>query len=227
MSLLTFMTELPDTNAVADFLQTHTDFFEHYPELLAGLKLTTSLGGRTVSLQERQAEILRDKIRQLELKLAALARNAGSNDVIMSSLHQWVLRLLIDEDFADAPELLLRTLKECFDIPAASLRLWQLKPDHANAWFAADAGDAPAFADREAMPVCGSAAGKSGVLWLDSSATMQSAALVPLRKRGSSQSFGLLVLGSPDPQRFATGLATDFLTRIGETASARLQSLIA
>ena len=55
---------------------------------------------------------------------------------------------------------------------------------------------------------------------------MQSVALVPLRKSGAESSFGLLVLGSPDPQRFAADLATDILTRIGEIASARLQPLL-
>ena len=59
------MTQLPDANAVALFLQEYPDFFEQNPDLIAGLKLTTALGGRTVSLQERQVEVLRDKIRQL------------------------------------------------------------------------------------------------------------------------------------------------------------------
>lgn len=221
------MTELPDAAAVADFLQQHPEFFEQHPDLLTGLKLTTSLGGRTISLQERQVEILRDKIRQLELKLATLMRNASSNDVIMSNFHQWILRLLADGETADLPDRLLQALKESFDVPAASLRLWNVKPEHADAWFAADAGEAPTFADRETTPQCGPAADKPGIPWLDSSTTIQSAALVPLRKRGSDQSFGLLVLGSPDPRRFAAELATDFLIRIGETASARLQGLTA
>ncbi len=219
------MTEFTDDAAVADYLQQHPEFFERHPDLLAGLKLTTSLGGRTVSLQERQMEILRDKIRQLELKLATLVRNAGSNDVIMSNFHQWILRLLADSEMADLPERLLRSLKESFDVPAASLRLWNLKPGYADTWFAADAGEATAYANREIAPRCGPAADKPGIPWLDSSTTIQSAALVPLRKRGIDQSFGLLVLGSPDPRRFAAELATDFLMRIGEIASARLQGL--
>jgi uncharacterized protein YigA (DUF484 family) len=35
---------------------------------------------------------------------------------------------------------------------------------------------------------------------------------------------GLLVLASPDPQRFSSDMATDVLSRIGETASAVLQA---
>ncbi len=220
------MSELPDANAVAEFLKKHPDFFEQQPDLLSGMRLTTALGGRTVSLQERQVEVLRDKIRQLELKLATLIRNVASNDVIMSNFHQWVLRLLSDDEPANVPDSLLRALKQSFSVPAVSLRLWHLKAEHASAWFAADPGDALMFADRQKSPVCGPAADKPGVPWLDDATTMQSAALIPLRKRGSEGSFGLLVLGSPDPQRFAAELGTDILMRIGEAASAHLQSLV-
>lgn len=220
------MKQLPDANAVALFLQEYPDFFEHNPDLIAGLKLTTALGGRTVSLQERQVEVLRDKIRQLELKLASLTRNAGSNDVIMSNFQQWILRLLSDNADADLPAAMLDAMRESFNVPAATLRLWDAKAGHADAWFVLDDEEAKTFADNEPAPVCGSAAGKPGVPWLDDAPSMQSAALVPLRKPGSEHSFGLMVLGSPDPQRFSSELATDFLARIGEIASARLQHLV-
>lgn len=220
------MTDLPDANAVAEFLATYPDFFEHNPDLIAGLKLTTALGGRTVSLHERQVEVLRDKVRQLELRLANLTRNANNNDVILSNFHQWTLRLMSD-DGDDAASSLLDAMKESFNVPAASLRLWGIRPEHEGSWFAADDKEAQSFADEQPAPVCGTAAGRPGVVWLDDAASMQSAALLPLRKPGEERSFGLLVLGSPDAQRFSNDLATDILVRIGETASARLQHLIA
>ena len=55
-----------------------------------------------------------------------------------------------------------------------------------------------------------------------------SIALVPLRAgaiNGAGPAFGMLVLASPDPQRFESGLATDFLERIAELASAALSRL--
>ena len=58
--------------------------------------------------------------------------------------------------------------------------------------------------------------------WLEDASAMQSVALVALKKPGASESFGLLVLGSPDARRFSADLATDILERIGETASAAL-----
>ncbi|MCB1973949.1 MAG: DUF484 family protein, partial [Burkholderiaceae bacterium] len=41
----------------------------------------------------------------------------------------------------------------------------------------------------------------------------------------ATPAFGLLVLGSPDPQRFDATMGTDFLSRMAELASAALQRL--
>jgi uncharacterized protein YigA (DUF484 family) len=51
--------------------------------------------------------------------------------------------------------------------------------------------------------------------------------MLPLRSSAATPAtFGLLVLGSPDPQRFSADMATDFLVQIGETASAALACLL-
>jgi uncharacterized protein YigA (DUF484 family) len=52
-----------------------------------------------------------------------------------------------------------------------------------------------------------------------------SMALIPLRAAPSDAAFGMLVLASPDPQRFNAGMGTDFLERIGDLASAALSRL--
>ena len=220
------MTSLPDVDAVAMYLQQHPEFLEQHPDIVAGLRLTTALGGRTVSLQERQVEILRDKIRQLELKLAAFMRNASGNELIMANLHQWTLQLFIEQSPSELPAALISATQSCFDVPAATIRLWNTKAEFADADFISDDEDARAFADTHSNPVCGAAARQPGTLWLDDATSMQSVALLPLRKSGAETSFGLMVLGSPDPQRFAADLATDILARISDIASARLQPLI-
>jgi uncharacterized protein YigA (DUF484 family) len=213
------MTQPPDAESVAQYLQQHPDFFDQHPEIVATLRLTTALGGRTVSLQERQVEILRDKIRQLEL-------NASGNELIMANLHQWTLQLIANAAPSDLPSVVVNATQSCFDVPQVTIRLWHTATEFSEEDFVVNDEDARAFADTHDAPVCGAAAGQPGTLWLDDAASMQSVALVPLRKSGAESSFGLLVLGSPDPQRFAADLATDILTRIGEIASARLQPLL-
>jgi uncharacterized protein YigA (DUF484 family) len=52
--------------------------------------------------------------------------------------------------------------------------------------------------------------------------------MLPLREGpigGSVPAFGLLVLASPDAQRFNSTMGTDFLARIAELASAALSRL--
>jgi len=220
------MSSQPDAEAVAHFLQQHPDFFDHHPDIVAELRLTTALGGRTVSLQERQVEILRDKVRQLELKLAAFMRNASGNELIMANLHQWTLQLLSETDPAQRPAELVSAVRSCFDVPEATLRLWITKAEFSDEDFVVDDEEARGFANTHSDPVCGASARQPGTLWLDNAPSMQSVALLPLRKSGSETSFGLMVLGSPDPQRFAADLATDILARISDIASARLLPLI-
>ena len=56
----------------------------------------------------------------------------------------------------------------------------------------------------------------------------QSLALLPLRAGAidsATPAFGLLVLGSHDPQRFDATMGTDFLSRMAELASAALLRL--
>lgn len=213
------MTSPLNADAVADYLEDHPSFFDAYPDVIAGLKLTTALGGRTVSLHERQMEVLREKVRQLELKLGNQGHVARDNESIMDKFHHWIVKLL-SASASQQPEHLLESLRECFDVPAASLRLWN---EAAGKWYAgSDLEEARALANQQITPYCGAPSGKAGVNWLDDAPSMQSVALVALRTPGAADSFGLLVLGSTDPQRFSASLATDILKRIGETASAAL-----
>ena len=55
----------------------------------------------------------------------------------------------------------------------------------------------------------------------------RSLALLPMRVGAAPESFGLLVLGSPDPARFQASMGTAYLERIAETASAALSRLLA
>ena len=60
--------------------------------------------------------------------------------------------------------------------------------------------------------------------WLADAEAIASTAILPLRN-GDGAAFGLLILGSPDAERFTSAMATDFLIQIGATASAALGAL--
>ena len=218
------MTDTMDPAAVAQFLVDNPQFFEQHAALLGQVKLSSPLTGKAVSLQERQMEVMRDKYKALELQMAELIRLAKDNTAIANKFHAWTQALLQARDKADLPRALVDGLGAQFAVPQATLRLWDLGVDHAGRWFTQDVSDdARIFANSLLAPYCGSNHDFEAVRWLDDAGAVQSTVILPLRSGGAA--FGLLILGSPDPQRFGAEMATDFLIHIGETASAALAAL--
>ena len=96
--------------------------------------------------------------------------------------------------------------------------------DHLKADFAVGVSEeVKAFADTLQQPFCGAQPGTDAVNWLPQPAAAVSLALLPLRS--NQKVFGLLVLASPDSQRFHSGMGTDFLERMADLASAALSRL--
>ena len=221
------MTAKLDSFAVAQFLEDTPDFFEQHAELLAKVRLSSALGGRTHSLQERQMEVLRQKVKSLELRLADLMRLAQENHAITEKFQQWTRALLLARNDVDLPHLLVEGLKTFFSVPQVTLRLWNVDDAFSHGWFAESvSGDARLFAGSLSAPFCGKNHDFEAATWLDDPAAVRSIAMVPLRIGAASEVFGIVVLGSADPQRFHADMATDFLVSIGETSSAALSCLL-
>jgi uncharacterized protein YigA (DUF484 family) len=212
---------------IADFLANTPGFFERHAELLASVQLSHPHGQRAVSLQERQAEMLREKIKGLELKIIEMIRNGQENVAIADRLHRWTLALMLTRNPAELPALLVEELRHQFLIPQAGLRLWGVDAAHAEAEFARPVSpDVRSFASSLNQPYCGVNSGFEAARWLGEGQGVTSLALIPLSHGNPSQSFGLLVLGSPDPTRYTAEMGTEFLARIGEIASAGLARLL-
>ena len=218
------MTDNLDSAAVAHFLADNPQFFARHATLLGQVKLSSPLTGKTVSLQERQMEVMRAKYQALELQLGDLTRLAQKNGAIAEKFHGWNQALLQARHGADLPRALVDGLCAQFGVPQATLRLWDLAPGHDDAWFAQDVSeDARIFANSLLAPYCGSNHDFEAVRWLGDAGAVQSTVILPLRSGGAA--FGLLILGSADPARFEADMATDFLIHIGETASVALAAL--
>jgi len=220
------MTALLDSVTVAQYLADHPHFFEEYAGLLGEVRLASPVTGKAVSLQERQMEVMRDKYRALELRVAELVRLAQENEAIAGRFHAWNQVLLKSRGEESLAGDLLDGLVTHFNVPQATLRLWNVAPQHADAWFATGASDdARIFAASLRAPYCGPNKDFEAVRWLDDPAAVQSVVMLPLS--AGDATFGLLVLGSPDPSRFTTRMGTDFLVHIAQTASAALAPLLA
>jgi uncharacterized protein YigA (DUF484 family) len=233
---------------VAEYLLANPGFFDEHAELLATIRLANPHGKAAVSLQERQMEMLRDKNKHLERRLAELLRYGHENDSIAAKFNRWTMRVMAERDAYALPRAISHGLTDVFDVPQAALRVWDLAEPYAQAEFARQVGEeVRIFANSLATPYCGANTGFEAAQWLipaesgaaqaaaagdaasGSDATTQSIALVALRDPRAGDdaaTFGLLVMGSPDPRRFHDGMATDFLTQIGVLASAALSRLL-
>lgn len=212
---------------IAQFLVNTPDFFERHAELLASVQLTSPHGQRAVSLQERQAEMLREKIRHLELKAADMIRHGQENVSIANRLQRWTLGLLGTAEPGDLPAAIAHGIEDDFQVPQAAIQLWGLAAPWDEAPFARGASaEARAFATSLTQPYCGANPGLEPVQWLARPDAAASLALLPLRVQAGAPAFGLLVLASDDAQRFTAAMGTDFLERIAELASAALSRLL-
>ena len=212
---------------IAQFLASTPGFFERYAGLLASVQLGSPYGGRAISLQERQVELLRRKIHDLELRLAALLRLGRDNVLIADKLQGLFQALMRSRSERELPGLLRSELEQRFGLPQVELRLWGLAPEFAEFDQAAamGGGDSPGAALPQRL-YCGPCADQAALAWLEQPEAAQSVALLPLHPQADAPPFGLLVLASDDPQRFLPSMDTDFLRHLGEFAGAALSRLL-
>jgi len=211
---------------IANYQLNTPSFFERHAEVLAAVQLTSPHGQRAVSLQERQAEMLREKIRGLELKAAEMIRHSQENTAIADKLQRWTRELLLTREARDLPRVVADQIERQFLVPQVAVRVWGVSPEFAGEDYAQGVSeDVQAFTSSLTQPYCGGNPGLEAARWLPDPATAVSLALIPLRPGLAPEAFGLLVLASSDPQRFAPDMGTDFLERIGQITSAAFSRL--
>jgi len=212
---------------VVRFLKQHPEFFGAHPELLAGITVPHPHGGRAISLHERQLEVLREKLRLIERRFAELVHTGKENDAIGERLQRWTRDLLLAESPERVPGVVVDGMRGGFSVPLVALRLWRVRTGSLSPeWIRATPPEWIDQVDAMRMPYCGPRGDLRFAGWLpNAGADARSIALLPLRHGASPQSFGLLVLGSGDADRFHAGMGVSFLERIAELASAALGRL--
>ncbi|MBV9343836.1 MAG: DUF484 family protein [Gammaproteobacteria bacterium] len=217
-----------EEESVAAYLQRRPEFFERHPALLARLRLPHARGGgSTISLVERQIEVLREKQAVLESRLAELIKVARGNDAIAERLHRFTRRLLRAPRGAAVAQI-ESGLREDFDAFHATLLLIG-EPGAASAgrFVRTLRADDPQLKSFESLfaagkPRCGQARDtQRELLFGPEGLEMGSVALVPLGEKGS---LGLLALGSTDRERFHPGMSTEFLARLADLIADALRA---
>ena len=214
---------LNDTN-VADYLQTHPDFFERNAALLAKLRLPHLRDmGATVSLVERQVEVLRERNQSLERKLKELVDVARSNDTLADRIHRLSQRLIRAHTLLDTINAVETSLREDFDAMHSVLVLFleqarTLAPEAGQFLRSGDPTDADIKTFESLLqsgkPRCGQVRdAQRDYLFGKDSVAIGSVALTPLGPKGE---LGILAIGASDAERFHPAMSTEFLSRIGE-----------
>lgn len=204
------------------FARLLAELLERQPGLLDSMQVPHPYGGRAIPLSERQTLGLREKVKLLEGKLAELIQFGEENDAISEKVHRLSSALLGAKNFAAVVHALYFHLREDFAVPHVALRLWGQSLLDGTLEGAPVTDEQRALVDTMGAPQCGPAEGSPFLPWFRESAEhVRSIALIPL---GSTKAFGMLALGSEDPQRFYPEMGTLYLRRIGELAAAALSS---
>jgi uncharacterized protein YigA (DUF484 family) len=214
---------LSDVN-VAEYLLTYPDFFERNGSLLAKLRLPHLRdAGSTVSLVERQVEVLRERNQSLERKLKELVDVARANDALADKIHRLSQRLIRAHTLSQTITAAETSLREDFDAmhPVLVLFLAEAKPLAAGAggFLRTDdigSADIKSFDSllQSGKPRCGQIRdAQRDYLFGQDSQEIGSVALTPLGPKGA---LGILAIGAADAARFHPAMSTEFLSRIGE-----------
>ncbi len=180
-----------------------------------------------ISLQEQQTIYLREKNSQLENKLKELISFGEENDITSSKMHKLNVALNLATTFVGVINTLNFSLKEDFDVDPVSLCLWSLPKGFA------DEKSLPAncrinaklkeFATTLKRPYCLATEGLEISEWFGEGCdenSIKSQAIMAIKN--GDEVFGILALGSKNPNRFFPQMGTIYLERMSEMLAASL-----
>lgn len=217
---------------VAQYLQSHPQFFDAHAAMLAEITIPHPHGGRTISLSERQMVTLREKNKELEKKLLEMIDYARENEALQHKVNQFTLSLFGAHGLLELQEVVTRNLRDIFDVPHVALHVWKGLPP---------SDEVLAFTEGSSQPACTHHAVHETLSWFGEAAShLRSFAYLPLREdngttvgnpvtstsqglRDNEKSIGLLVLASEDAQRFYPEMGTLFLQRIADAVGCALR----
>ncbi len=208
--------ELISEEQVCEFLSTQPDFFDNHPELLESLQLPHE-SGKAVSLIERQISVLRERNLEMRSRLNNLLETARTNDKLFDKTKHLVLALLEANDLVSIVDILYSSLKNDFQVEHYKLILFSEKDINTvpTKIVSLDQGtQAIGGLLRSNRATCGVLRDDElSFLFDEHAAEVQSVAVVPL---SHGNTFGVLAIGSANPQHYKSSMGTLFLSYIAE-----------
>lgn len=199
------------------FLRDHPDFFMSRDGLLTELNLPHE-SGSAISLVERQVSVLRERSRDLRKRLGQLLDTARENDRLFLKTQDLVLGLLEAKSLDEIITTVQSTLRDAYQVDTNALILFGAPQQfgHINAHIVTleDARTTIGNLIHTNKATCGALREtEMAFLFPDTPRSVGSAAVAPLQH---TTTFGLLAIGSFDPDRYRSSMGTLFLSYIAE-----------
>jgi uncharacterized protein YigA (DUF484 family) len=207
---------------VAGYLRSHPQFLAEFPDL-AMLLTVPREEGPAASLASYQLDVLREKNRELERRLAELIEVAGDNEQLMVRVHSFCIALLRARSLEETVRSVAAGMTEDFHTDLVRLLLFRDGGELPQAeWLILEPAGATALPDfaeflaRQDPLVGRMAPEKLERLFGAHADEVRSGALMRLGNAG------VLAIGSGDANRFHPGMGAVFLKLIAEAVTAAL-----
>ena len=208
---------------VREYLQKNLDFFLDKPDILANLEIPHSKKG-SVSLVERQIDILRKENKDLKDKLNEFIHNASLNHNLIHKIYEFAYKLIHSKNFEDTINISCKNLIEEFDVMECTFLFFNdIKLKNKDILFYENSHDSlkpfKSFIDNN-LPRCNKLKSEQLKLLFKQPNNVKSCALIPL---GIQKKLGFLAISSDDENRFNPDMSMDYLKVIGQLISQSLK----
>lgn len=200
-----------ESDAVAEYLRRHPEFFVDYEELIPELRIPHPRGS-AVSLVEHQVKLLRKRNIEMRHRLGELMAVARDNDRLFEKTRRLVLTLLDAGSLAEIVSAVEDSLRTEFQVPFVSLILYAEQPLSVGRSVSLEkARQALGNLLSNDLAICGALrTHELQFIFGGQGEEVGSAAVAALGD------LGLLAVGNPDPQHYKSSTGTLFLGHIAE-----------
>ena len=213
---------------VVAYLVRNPDLLQRHEELVALLEVPHDPQGGTVSLIERQVQVLRREQQSQAEQLGELVATARDNERLAERLHRVVLEAVGFEDLDHALDTLPPLIAETLNVQQVAIRV-AASTRPAGRHELVDAADA-AYADTRARVKHGRSVSDDRLppallqyLFAEGGDKVASCMLIPL---GGREPVGVMAVGADTSGRFSAAQGTQYLDRLGQVLGACLRRLL-
>ncbi|NKC00551.1 MAG: DUF484 family protein [Pseudomonadales bacterium] len=214
-------------DVIAAYLRDHPDFFVAHKSLLVDLNLPHS-PGKTVSLVERQVDILRERNVDMRRRMNDLLETARINDTLFAKTRSLTLAVLDTVSLQALNEVLATHILADFEADFVACHLYVTKPEQSGPldhfFFHEEEAEFNQLVQNQMTTLTTLRAGELDQIFpVTTHDGSGSAALMPLAQ---SNFHGLLAIGSRDPAHFTSDMDTLFLDHICDVLAKVVRHLL-